>query len=73
MLIRRMVDLKIGNDPNITGVRRADELTKIGEHSIIGMNVSISTNIVPVITQRRGIERQEPYGVHSEVGNVVEF
>jgi acyl-[acyl carrier protein]--UDP-N-acetylglucosamine O-acyltransferase len=68
-----VVDLKIGDDAYIAGMRRADELTEIGEPSIVGMNVAITADIVTVVKSRRRIEGQEPYGVHAEIGNVVEF
>ena len=72
-MVGGVVDLKIGDHPNIAGMRRADELTEIVERAIIWMNVAIATNIVAVVKQRRGIERQHPYSVHPEVGYVIEF
>ena len=73
VLVGGVVDLKIGNDPNISGMCRANKLTEIGEGSVVRMNVTITADIVTVVKSRRRIERQDPDGIHAEFGNVVEF
>src|SRR4029077_370783 len=73
VLVGGVVDLKIDDDAYIAGMRRADELTEIGERSIVGMNVAIAADIVTVVKSRRSIEWQDPYDVHAEIGNIVQF
>ncbi len=73
MLIRSMIDYKLGNDANSTGVRLSNEVTKVRERAVIGMNIAVFANIVAIIQQGRGIEWQQPNGIYAKLGDVIEL
>ena len=73
MLIRGVVDDQLGDDPNVAAVRLGDEAIEVRERAVGRMHVLVVGDVVPVVAQRRGIERQEPEGVDPEPRQVVEL
>ncbi len=73
MLVRGVVDDQFGDDAQPTAVRLGDELACIGQLTVIRMHIAVLGDVVAVVAPRRGIEGQQPDGVHAEAGDVVQF
>ena len=73
MLVRGVVDDQLDDDAHAALMRFAHELPKIRETAIGLMDVAIVGDVIAVIAQRRGKERQQPNGGHAEFLNVVEL
>ncbi len=72
VLVRGVVDDEFGDNSHVASVRRIQELLEVIEGSVAGVNVVVLGDVVPVVAQRRRIERQEPDGVDAEATQVVE-
>ena len=73
MLVRGVVDYKIENDANPLRLRPGLQMIKIVQSSIHRIDVLEVRDIVAKIDLRRGIERRDPNGVHTQAFQVVEF
>src|SRR5262245_4284039 len=73
MLVRGVIDDELGDYPEIAPVRLADERLEIGHLPIGRIDVPIVGNIVPVVAQRRWIERQEPQCRNAKILQIVEL
>ena len=60
MLIRGVIDHELGDDPQIAAVRLADKLLEVVHPPVGRVDVLVVGNVVAVVAQRRGIERQQP-------------
>ena len=49
MPIRSMIDYKFSNDANAARVGLPNEVTKITERAVIGMNIAVITDIITII------------------------
>jgi hypothetical protein len=72
VLVRSVVDHHFGDDANAAGMRGADEMAEVGERAVVGMHVAIGADVVAVVEARRRVERQQPYRVDAQIGDVVE-
>ena len=73
MLIRGVIDHELGDDPQIAAVRLADKVLEVVHPPVGRVDVLVVGNVVAVVAQRRGIERQQPQGGDAEVLQVVEL
>ena len=73
MLVRGMVQDKLGNDPDASFVGFSHELLEIPQHAVRGMHIEIIGDIVAVVPERRRIKGKKPDGSDSEVFEIIEF
>jgi hypothetical protein len=66
MLIGRVVDHQLGDDPEAQAVRRGDERVEIGQRAVAGMDVLVVRDVVAVVFERGWVERQQPQTVDSQ-------
>jgi hypothetical protein len=60
MLIRCVIDDQFGDAPKIATVRLVDKGLEIRHTAERGMDVLVIGDVVAVVAQSRGIERQQP-------------
>ena len=73
MLIRGMVQHQIQNDPDAVLLSFRDQLLHIGQGSKEGIDVPIVRNIIAVVVLRRTANRGKPYGVDSQLLQIVQL
>jgi hypothetical protein len=72
MLIRGVIDHELGDHLQPAPMGLLDEMTKVIERPVIRVHVAVVGDVVAVVLERRGIERQQPDGVDAELLDVVE-
>jgi hypothetical protein len=72
MLVRRVVDHEVGDDADVPTMRLPQEGLEVGHRAVARRDVVVFGDVVPVVTQGRRIERQEPEAIHSQILEVVE-
>ena len=60
MLIGGMVDNQLGNNFQTTLMRFIEKCSKVVDRTVIGIDIHIIGNIIPIVSQRRRIKRQQP-------------
>ncbi len=73
VLVRGVVDDQLGDHPQPALVRFGNEAPCIGHVAVLRMHAAVVGDVVAVIAPRRGIERQQPDGVHAQIGDVVQL
>src|SRR5579864_528613 len=73
VLIRGVIDDELDDDAHMAPMRLAHELTEIAQGSVGLMDIAVVGNIIAIVAQRRGKERQQPNGGDAEILDVVEF
>ncbi|MNP10989.1 hypothetical protein D3C76_1031570 [compost metagenome] len=73
MLVGGVVDDQLGDHPQAAPVRLGDEAAGVGQAAVVRVDPAVHGDVVAVVAQRRGIERQQPEGVHPQLGDVVEL
>ncbi len=73
MLIRRVVDHQLGDDLQIALVSGAQEIAKVAQRAVRLVHVGVIRDVVAVVPQGRGIERQQPDRGDAQVLEVVEL
>ena len=73
VLVGGVVDHQLGDDADAPPVGLAQELLEIRQRAVIRMDVEVIGNVVAVVAQGRGIERQQPEGGHPQFLEVVEL
>jgi hypothetical protein len=66
VLIRRVVDDELGDDADVAAVRFGDHAVEIGERAVARVDVLVVRDVVAVVAQRRGVERQQPQGIDAK-------
>ena len=51
---------QLGDDPDAAPVRLAQEQAEVAERAVGGVHLAVVRDVVPVVAQRGGVERQEP-------------
>ncbi len=72
MLIGGVVDHQLGDDADAALVGLIEKRLEAGEVAIGRMDVAVVRDVVAVVAQRRGIERQQPYRRDAEIVDVIE-
>ena len=73
MLVGGVVDHQLGDHADAALVRCVDEALHVVQRAVVGMHAAVVGDVVAVIQQRRGIERQQPDRADAELGDVVEL
>src|SRR5437870_3083454 len=73
MLIAGVIDHQLGDDADSAMMRLAQKRFEICKRAIARMDGGVIGDVISVIAQRRGIERQEPKRVDAEVLEVIEL
>ena len=66
MLIRRVIDDELGDDADAAPMCLGDELLEVGERPVTWMDVLVIGNVIPIVSQRRRVEGQQPDRVDAE-------
>ena len=72
VLVGGVVEDELGDDPQAAPVGLADEGPDVAQRAVVGVDRDVVGDVVAVVAQRRGIERQQPDGRDAEVLEVVE-
>ncbi len=72
MLVGRVVDDELEEDADLSIVRRPDEGPDLVERAVAPVNAPVVRDVVPIVAERGGEERQQPEAVDPEVLQVVE-
>ena len=73
MLVGGVVDDQLGDDAQIAAVRLAHKGLEIGHLAVGRVDVLVVGDVVAVVAQRRGIERQQPQRRDAEILQVIEL
>src|SRR5438045_5490094 len=73
MLIAGVIDHQLGDDTQAALMGLAQKGLEIVDRAVAGMDSRVIGDVVSVVAQWRGIERQEPDDVDAEVLEVVEL
>src|SRR6266849_6808573 len=67
VLVRRVVDHQIRDDPHAVAVGGLEEAVEVGHGAVVRMDRAIVGHVVAVVAQRRAEEGQEPETIHSQL------
>src|SRR3954468_22420149 len=73
MLIRRVVEDQLRDYAKAARMRFFQESLEIAQSSVSRVDVRVIGDVVPVILPRRRAERQDPYGRHTQILQVIEL
>ena len=73
MLVRGVVADKLRDDPQPECVGGPDEGAEVRQRPVRGMDVRVVRDVVAVVTQRRGVEGQQPDRRDPKIAQVVEL
>src|SRR5690606_35484755 len=73
MLIGGVIDDQLGDDADAALVRGPHEGLEVAQRAVARMDALVVRDVVPIVTQRRRIEGQQPERVDAEVREVVEL
>ena len=73
MLVRGVVDDQLDEDPDAPLVRGVDERLEVVERAVARVDVPVVGDVVAVVFERRGEERQQPEAGDAEPLQVVEL
>ena len=73
VLVGGVVDDELRDHPDPPPVRLAQEQPEVGERPVGGVDVVVIRDVVPVVLQGRGVEREEPERGDPEVLQVVQL
>ena len=73
MLIGRVVDDQLDEDLDVPLVRRLDERLEGVERPVLRVDVPVVGDVVPVVAERRGEERQQPQAGDAEALQVIQL
>src|SRR5262249_23988933 len=63
---------QLGDDAQAAAVGRLEEVAEVFEVAVIGVDVGVVGDVVAVVLERRGVERQQPQGGDAEILEIVE-
>ncbi len=72
MLIRGMIDHQFRNDADAAFVGGGDEALYIRQGAVVRVDAAIVRDVVAIIQTRRRVKRQQPDGVHTQIGDIVQ-
>ena len=64
---------QFGDDPDAASMRFAQEHAEVAERAVGGVHLPVVRNVIPVVAQRGGVERQQPQRGDPELLQVVEL
>ena len=73
MLVRGVIDHQLGDHAQIAAMRLANEGPEIAHPPVGRIDVLVVGDVVAVVAQRRGIERQQPQRGDAKILQIVEL
>jgi hypothetical protein len=73
MLVRGVIAHQLGDDPQTAVVGLADEAADVAQHAVVRVDTREIGDVVAVVAQRRGIEREDPDRGDAQVLQVIEL
>ena len=73
MLIRGVINDQLGDDLEAASMGFLHELLEIGHGAIVGMDVVIIRDVIPVVAHRRRVEGEQPERVHPQILEIIEL
>ncbi|KWV86409.1 hypothetical protein PFLmoz3_03842 [Pseudomonas fluorescens] len=73
VLVGGVVDHQFSDHAQPALVGLGNKALGVGHRPVVAVHAAVFGNVVAVITPGRRVERQQPDGVHAEVGDVVEL
>jgi hypothetical protein len=73
VLVARVVDGEVGDDPDAPGVRLRDELGEVRQRAELGQDGDVVADVVARRRAGRRVERRDPEAVDAEPLDVVEL
>ena len=73
VLVRCVIDHQLGDHPDVAAVGLPDEEAEILAGPVAGVDAPIVGDVVTIVAERRGVERQEPEAGHPQILEVVEL
>jgi hypothetical protein len=73
MLVGGVIDHQLGDHAQPALMGRAQEQSEIGQRAVGGMDPGVASDVVAVVAQRRGIERQEPQRGDAQLAEMIEL
>ena len=70
--VRGVVQDELGDHPQAAGVGGAQERAEVAHRAVVRVHVAVGGDVVAVVAQGRGVERQQPDRRHAQVLEVVE-
>ena len=68
-----MIYHQFSDDSQVAGVCFIHEMAELVNRSIHGIDIVIIGNVIPIISQRRGIKGEKPDGGNPQVLQVIQF
>ena len=72
MLIGGMVDHQFRDYPNPALMGGGNKALNIRQGAVVRVDAAIVGDVVAIIQTWRRVERQQPDGVHAQIGNIVQ-
>ncbi len=72
MLVRGVVHDHFGNHAQLAPVRFVEKRSKIVQRAVLRIDVPVVGDVVAIVLERRGEERQQPDGGNAQVLDIVE-
>ncbi len=73
MLVGGVIDDELGDHPDVAPVRLRDEPIEVLQGPVVGMDVLVIRDVVPIVAERRGVEGEQPQRIDAEPMQVVEL
>ncbi len=73
MLVRGVIDDQLGHDPDVATMRLVEKSLEILDRPELRIDRLVLRDVVAVVPERRGVERQQPQTVDAERFDVVEL
>ena len=73
MLVRGVRQDELGDDTQPAAMRLAQEQAEIPQRAVGRMHLPVIGNVIPVVPERRRVERQQPQRRHPQLRQVVEL
>jgi hypothetical protein len=64
---------EVRDDAQAALVGRLDQRLEVLHRPVVGVDVVIIGDVVPVVFEGRGIDRQQPDAVHTQIANVIQL
>src|ERR1043166_6518603 len=72
MLIRRVIDHKLGDNAETSSLRLSEEILEVAESPEVGIDRLVIRNVIPIVAAGAWIKPQEPWGGDAEFLEIIE-
>ncbi len=73
VLVRGVVHHQFGDYPQAAPVRFAHQRAQVVAGAVLRVNIAVVGDVVAVVLHRRGIEGEQPDGIHSQITHIIEL